>query len=79
MLCVTVLFIVSFLILSTQTDQSVDMNSIDVESVQVVNENLTSMSGLNLVYWTSDKYGRAVSYTEVQRADIFDITVDGGG
>jgi len=63
----------------TQTDQTVDKESVDMESVQVVNERLSDLFGTKLIHWTADKYGRAVSYTEVQRANKFDVIVNGGG
>ena len=50
-----------------------------MDSVQVVKEHLSDLYGTKLIHWTADKYGRAVSYTQVQQANKIDIIVNGGG
>src|SRR6218665_1375726 len=61
-----------------QTDCAVDKNRTGMQATGVVNEQLTSLSGLDLVMWTSEKYGEPISYTNAQLANKFDLTVDGG-
>ena len=50
-----------------------------MQSVRVVTERLASISGVNLIRWTAEKYGASVSYTEAISANKFNVTVDGGG
>lgn len=50
-----------------------------MQATRVVNEQLSSLSGMDLVIWTSEQYGEPISYTNAQLANKFDLTVDGRG
>lgn len=50
-----------------------------MQATRVVNEQLSSLSGMDLVIWTSEQYGEPISYTNAQLANKFDVTVDGRG
>ena len=56
-----------------------DTNSVQVHSVSVAAERLTNIEGANLVTWTRERYGPAVSYTEATEANKFLLYIDGAG
>lgn len=59
------------------TDNFVDTGGVMMQTVGVVTERLSLLSGMDLVVWTSEKYGEPISYTYSRRANSFDLTVDG--
>jgi len=47
------------------------------EPFRVVAERLTAYSGASLMRWTSQKYGRPLSYTLAVLANRLEVNVDG--
>ena len=56
-----------------------DTNSVQVHSVSVARERLANIEGNQLITWTREKYGPAVSYTEATQANKFLLYIDGAG
>ena len=57
-----------------------DAQNIHMHETQVTHEDLSELSGVQLVIWAANHgYGPAVSYTDVSQVNNIVITVDGGG
>ena len=53
--------------------------SVNLQAIRITQEQLGQYSGSHLVDWVRDKYGPAVSYSDVNLANKFTLLVDGTG
>jgi len=64
-----------------QAEYSVNTAAVELSAVRVVSERLSLVgSGLELVAWTADKYGRPTSYSRLdQFANVVVVSVNPTG
>lgn len=58
------------------TDDPVDADDVDVNSLRVAAERLRAYTRSTLVEWVQDKYGAPVSYTRAHNANLWHLTID---